>query len=156
MNRISHFKIISLVTLLIACSACSNTKQLQTQATESSNTHSSGHIEDVLQFMNMDESWVVPVERNGRVVYDTIHHRIVLNDTVRHRVRVNDTIRSQVLLEQTKGKVPQKQKGLRESILSVGKASRGSSVALVISIGINTILILVILSVYFLNRSHKV
>lgn len=144
-----------LTALLIGLAACSNTKQLQTQTTGASNTRSSGHIEDVIQFMNMDESWVIPTERNGVVVYDTIRHRIDLNDTVRHRVRVNDTIRSQVLQEQTKGKVKQNQTGLRESIYSVGIASRGSSVALIISIGINSILILVILSVYFLKSSHK-
>lgn len=144
-----------LATLLIGLAACSSTKQLQTQTTAASNTRTSGHLEDVIQFMNINESWVVPVERNGVVVYDTIRHRIDLNDTVHHRVRVNDTIRSQVLQEQTKGKVKQNQTGLRESILSVGKASRGSSVALIISIGINSILILVILSVYFLKSSHK-
>ena len=105
--------------------------------------------------MNLNESWMVPTERNGVIVYDTIHHHIDLNDTVRHRVRVNDTIHSQVLQEQTKGKVKQKQKGLRETIQSVGRASRGSGVALVISIGINMILILVILSIYFLNKYHK-
>lgn len=144
-----------LATFLIGLAACSSTKQLQTQTTAASNTRSSGHLEDVIQFINMDESWVIPTERNGVVVYDTIRHRIDLNDTVRHRVKVNDTIHSQVLQEQTKGKVKQNQTGLRESILSVGRASRGSSVALVISIGINSILILVILSIYFLNKYHK-
>lgn len=144
-----------LTTLLVSLAACSNTKQLQTQTTAASNTRSSGHLEDVIQFMNMDESWVIPTERNGVVVYDTIRHRIDLNDTVRHRVKVNDTIHSQVLQEQTKGKVNQKQTGLRESILSVGKASRGSSVALVISIGINAVLIFVIMSVYFLKQSRR-
>lgn len=144
-----------LTTLLIGLVACSSTKQLQTQTTAASNTRSSGHLEDVIQFMNMNESWVVPVERNGVVVNDTIRHRIVLNDTIRHRVHMNDTIHSQILHEQTKGKVPQNQTGLRESINSVGRASNGSSVALIISIGINTILILVILSVYFLKSSHK-
>lgn len=146
---------VLLVGLLIGLVACNNTKQLQTQTTAVSNTRSTGHLEDVIQFMNMNESWVIPTERNGVVVYDTIHHRIDLNDTVRHRVKVNDTIHSQVLHEQTKGKVNQEQTGLRESIYSVGRASRGSSVALVISIGINSILILVILSIYFLNKYHK-
>lgn len=144
-----------LTALLVSLAACSNTKQLQTQTTAASNTRSSGQIEDVIQFMNMDESWVIPTERNGVVVYDTIRHRIDLNDTVRHRVKVNDTIHSQVLQEQTKGKVNQKQTGLRESILSVGRASNGSSVALVISIGINAVLIFVIMSVYFLKQSRR-
>lgn len=144
-----------LATLLIGMAACSNTKQLQTQATAASNTRSTGHLEDVIQFMNMHESWVIPTERNGVIVYDTIHHRINLNDTVRHRVKVNDTIRSQVLQEQNKGKVKQKQTGLREAINSVGKASRVSSVALIISIGINVVLIFVIMSVYFLNSNRK-
>lgn len=103
----------------------------------------------------MNESWVVPVERNGEVVYDTIRHRIDLNDTVRHRIHVTDTIHSEVLQEQTKGKVKQNQTGLREAIYSVGRSSNGSSVALVISIGINAILILVILSIYFLNKEHS-
>ena len=105
--------------------------------------------------MNLNESWMVPTERNGVIVYDTIHHHIDLNDTVRHRVRVNDTIHSQVLQEQTKGKVKQKQKGLRETIQSVGYDSKVSSVALIISIGMNAILIFVILSVYFLERYRK-
>lgn len=143
------------VLLSMVCASCSTTKKLETHATMESNTRSVGHIEDVIQFMNMNESWVIPTERNGVVVYDTIRHRIDLNDTVRHRVKVNDTIHSQVLQEQTKGKVKQNQTGLRESINSVGRASRGSSVALIISIGINSILILVILSIYFLNKYHK-
>lgn len=144
-----------LATLLVGCAACSTTKKLETQATASSITHSSGHFEDVLRSSGLNESWVVPVERNGAVVYDTIRHRIDMNDTIHHFVNVSDTIHSQVLAEQTKAKVPQKQKGLRESIYSVGRASNGSSVALIISIGINTILILVILSVYFLKSNHK-
>ena len=143
------------VLLSMGLCSCSTTKKLETQATKESITHSSGHIEDVLKFMNMNESWVVPVERNGVVVYDTIRHRLDLNDTIHHIVNVSDTIHSQAIAEQTKAKVPQKQKGLRESIYSVGSTPRVSSVALVISIGINTILILVILSVYFLKSSHK-
>lgn len=146
---------VILSAFIVGCCSCNSTKQLQTQTTAASNTRSVGHIEDVLRTAGLQESWVVPVERNGVVVYDTIHHRIDLNDTVRHRVKVNDTIHSQVLQEQTKGKVPQNQTGLRETIKSVGKDSRGSSVALIISIGINSILILVILSVYFLKSSHK-
>ena len=118
--------------------------------------HRSGHLENVLRSAGLSESWVVPVERNGVIVYDTIRHRIDMNDTIHHIVNVSDTIHSQTLAEQTKGKVPQKQKGLRESIYSVGRASNGSSVALCISIGINTILILVILSVYFLKSSRKI
>lgn len=144
-----------LTALLVGLAACSSTKQLQTQTSMESITTSSGHIDDVLRSAGLQEFWVVPVERNGVVVYDTIHHRIDLNDTVRHRVKVNDTIHSQVLHEQTKGKVNQKQTGLRESILSVGKASSGSSVALVISIGINAVLIFVIMSVYFLKQSRR-
>lgn len=144
-----------LSAFIVGCCSCNSTKQLQTQTTAASITTSSGHLEDVIRSAGLHESWVVPVERNGVVVYDTIHHRIDMNDTVRHRVKVNDTIQSQVLQEQTKGKVKQNQTGLRESIYSVGRASRGSSVALIISIGINSILILVILSVYFLNRNHK-
>lgn len=145
---------VSVILSMVMCS-CATTKKLETQATMESNTHSIGHLEDVIQFMNMDESWVIPTERNGVVVNDTIRHRINLNDTIHHRVHMNDTIHSQVLAEQTKAKVPQNQTGLRESVYSVGKASNGSSVALIISIGINTILILVILSVYFLKSSHK-
>lgn len=144
-----------LATSLIALAACSSTKQLQTQATDEVIQRRSGHIEDVLHTSGLRESWVVPVERNGAVVYDTIRHRIDMNDTIHHFVNVSDTIHSQVLSEQTKAKVPQKQKGLRESIYSVGNTPRGASVALIISIGINTILILVILSVYFLKSSHK-
>lgn len=145
---------ISVILSMVMCS-CATTKKLETQATMESNTHSVGHIEDVLRTAGLQESWVVPVERNGVVAYDTIRHRIDLNDTVRHRIHVTDTIHSQVLQEQTKGKVSQNQTGLRESINSVGRASNGSSVALIISVGINTILILVILSVYFLKISHK-
>lgn len=144
------------VLLSMGLCSCSTTKKLETQATKESITHSSGHIEDVIQFMNMNESWVVPVERNGGVVYDTIRHRLDLNDTVHHIVNVSDTIHSQAIAEQTKAKVPQNQKGLRESIYSVGSTPRGTSVALIISIGINTILILVILSVYFLKSSRKI
>jgi len=89
------------------------------------------------------------------VVNDTIRHRIDLNDTVHHRVHVTDTIHTQVLQEQTKGKVKAKAKGLRETMLSKGNISAAPSVALIISIGINTILILVILSVYFLKSNHR-
>lgn len=142
------------VILSIVVQSCNTTKKLETQTSMESISHSSGHIEDVLQFMNMNESWVVPVERNGVVVYDTIRHRLDLNDTIHHIVNVSDTIHSQAIAEQTKAKVPQKQKGLRESIYSVGNTPRGASVALIISIGINTILILVILSVYFLKSSR--
>ena len=144
-----------LVTLFFGCAACSTTKKLETQTTAASITHSSGHSEDVIRTGGLQEYWVVPTERNGIVVNDTIRHRLDLNDTVHHIVNVSDTIHSQVLAEQTKAKVPQKQKGLRESIYSVGRASNGSSVALCISIGINTILILVILTVYFLKSNHK-
>ena len=143
-----------LATLFFGCAACSTTKKLETQTAEASITHSSGHSEDVIHAGGLQEYWVVPTERNGVVVKDTIRHRLDLNDTVHHIVNVSDTIHSQVLAEQTKAKVPQKQKGLRESIYSVGRASNGSSVALIISIGINTILILVILSVYFLKSSR--
>ena len=143
-----------LATLMMGLAACSNTKQLQTQTTTASNTRSSGHIEDVIRFMNLDESWVIPTERNGVVVNDTIRHRIDLNDTIHHRVHVTDTVRSQVLQDKTKGKVKAKAKGLRETILSKGNISAAPSVALIISIGINTILILVILSVYFLKSNH--
>lgn len=143
-----------LATLVLGCAACSSTKTLETLAACSNITQSSDHIEDVLQFMNMNESWIVPVERNGVVGYDTIRHRININDTIHHFVNVSDTIHSQVLHEQTKGKVKQNQTGLRESINSVGSTPRGTSVALIISIGINTILILVILCVYFLKSSR--
>ena len=128
---------------------------METQTSMEVIQHSSGHIEDVLHSAGLTESWVVPVERNGVVVFDTIRHRINMNDTVHHIVNVSDTIHSQVLAEQTKAKVPQKQMGLRESIYSVGSTPRGTSVALIISIGINMILILVILSVYFLKSSRK-
>ena len=143
------------VLLSLVVQSCSTTKKLETQAATSSITHSSGHLEDVLRSAGLTESWVVPVERNGVIVYDTIRHRIDMNDTIHHIVNVSDTINSQVLAEQTKAKVPRKQTGLRESVNSVGRASNGSSVALCISIGINTILILFILTVYFLKRYHK-
>lgn len=148
-------KIVVSVLLSMGLCSCATQKKLETQATMESNTRSVGHIEDVLRTAGLRESWVVPVVRNGIVAFDTIRHRIDLNDTVRHRIHVTDTIHSQVVAEQTKGKIRQNQTGLRESIYSVGTASRGSSVALVISIGINSILILVILSVYFLKSSHK-
>lgn len=143
------------VLLSMVVQSCSTTKKLETQATMESITHSSGQLQEVLRSSGLTESWVVPVERNGVVVYDTIRHRLDLNDTVHHIVNVSDTIHSQAIAEQTKAKVPQKQKGLRESIYSVGSTPRGASVALIISIGINTILILVILSVYFLKSSNK-
>lgn len=152
-KNVSTIIAVSVLLSMVMCS-CSTTKKLETQATKESITHSSGHIEDILRSAGLNESWVVPVERNGAVVYDTIRHRIDMNDTIHHFVNVSDTIHSQVLAEQTKAKVPQNQTGLRESINSVGRASNGSSVALIISIGINTILILVILSVYFLNSSR--
>lgn len=149
--------IVAIILLMLAiCCSCSNTKQVSSWTTSESNTHSSGQLEDVLRTGGLQEYWVIPTERNGVVVNDTIRHRIDLNDTIRHRIHVTDTVRSQVLQEQTKAKVPQKQKGLRETMLSKGNISEAPSVALIISIGINTILILVILSVYFLNRNHKV
>lgn len=144
------------VLLSMGLCSCSTTKILETQATKERITHSSGHIEDVLRSAGLNESWVVPIDRDGVVVYDTIRHRLDLSDTVHHIVNVSDTIHSQAIAEQTKAKVPQKQKGLRESIYSVGNTPRGSSVALIISIGINIILILVILSVYFLKSSRKI
>lgn len=144
------------VLLSLVVQSCSTTKKLETQTSMEVIQHRSGHLEDVLRSSGITESWVVPVERNGVIVYDTIRHRIDLNDTIHHIVNVSDTIHSQVLAEQTKAKVPRKQKGLRESIYSVGKTPSGSSVALIISIGINTILILVILSVYFLKSSRKI
>ena len=155
MNRSLGTIIAVSVLLSLVVQSCSTTKKLETQATSSSITHSSGLLQDVLRSAGLTESWVVPVERNGVVVYDTIRHRIDLNDTIHHFVNVSDTIHSQVLAEQTKGKVKQNQIGLRESINSAGRTSNGSGVALIISIGINTILILVILSVYFLKRYHK-
>lgn len=148
-------KIVVSVLLSMGLCSCDTQKKLETQATMECNTLSVGQIEDVLRTAGLQESWVVPVVRNGIVAFDTIRHRIDLNDTVRHRIHVTDTIHSQVVAEQTKGKVSQNQTGLRESINSVGRASGGSSVALIISIGINSILILVILSVYFLKSSHK-
>lgn len=136
--------------------SCATKKQVEQLTTAASNTHSTGHIEDVIRSAGLQEYWVVTTERNGVVVNDTIRHRIDLNDTVRHRIHVTDTVRSQVLQDKTKAKVPQKQKGLRETMLSRGNISQEPSVALIISIGINTILILVILSVYFLKSNHKV
>ena len=156
MNRQIKSIVAIILLMLAACCSCSTTKQLSSCTTAASNTKSSGHIEDVIRTAGIQEYWVVPTERNGVVVNDTIRHRIDLNDTVHHRVHVTDTVHSQVLQEQTKAKVPQKQKGLRETMLSRGNISQEPSVALIISIGINTILILVILSVYFLNRNHKV
>ena len=128
--------------------SCSSTKQVEQLTVAASNTHSSGHIEDVIRTTGLQEYWVVPTERNGVVVNDTIRHRIDLNDTVHHRVHVTDTIHAQVLQEQTKGKVKAKAKGLRETMLSKGNISQAPSVALIISIGINTILILVIFVTY--------
>lgn len=154
MKNVGTIFAVSVLLSMGLCS-CTTTKKLETQATKESITHSSGHIEDVLRSAGLNESWVVPVERNGVVVFDTIRHRLDLNDTVHHIVNVSDTIHSQVLAEQTKGKVKQNQTGLREAIYSVGRSSNGSSVALVISIGINAILILVILSIYFLNKEHS-
>lgn len=148
--------IVVSVLLSLVVQSCSTTKKLETQTSMEVLQHSSGHLEDVLRSAGLTESWVVPVERNGVIVFDTIRHRIDLNDTIHHSVNVSDTIHSQVLAEQTKAKVPQKQKGLRESIYSVGNTPSGSSVALIISIGINMILILVILSVYFLKSSRKI
>ena len=142
------------VLLSLVVQSCSTTKKLETQATSSSITHSSGHLEDVLRSAGLTESWVVPAEHNGVVVYDTIRHRVDWNDTIHHRVDDIDTLHSQVLAEQTKAKVPRKQTGLRESINSVGRASNGSGVALIISVGMNIILILVILSVYFLKSNR--
>ena len=142
------------VLLSLVVQSCSTTKKLETQATSSSITHSSGHLEDVLRSAGLTESWVVPTEHNGVVVYDTIRHRVDWNDTIHHRVDDIDTLHSQVLAEQTKAKVPRKQTGLRESINSVGRASNGSGVALIISVGMNIILILVILSVYFLKSNR--
>ena len=142
------------VLLSLVVQSCSTTKKLETQAASSSITHSSGHLEDVLRSAGLTESWVVPTEHNGVVVYDTIRHRVDWNDTIHHRVDDIDTIHSQALAEQTKAKVPRKQTGLRESINSVGRASNGSGVALIISVGLNIILILVILSVYFLKSNR--
>lgn len=118
-------------------------------------THSNGQLEDVIHTTGLQEYWVVPTERNGVVVNDTIRHRIDLNDTIHHRIHVTDTIHAQVLQDKTKAKVPQKQKGLRETMLSKGNISQAPSVALIISIGINTILILVIFTVYFLKSNHR-
>ena len=145
-----------MLLMLAVCCSCSSTKQVEQLTAAASNTRSTGHIEDVLRTAGLQEYWVIPTERNGVVVNDTIRHRIDLNDTVHHRVHVTDTVRSQVLQDKTKGKVKAKAKGLRETMLSRGNISQAPSVALIISIGINTILILVILSVYFLNRNHKV
>lgn len=153
-NQIKTIVAIILLMLAICCS-CSNTKQLSSWTTAASNTRSTGRLDDVIRTAGLQEYWVVPTERNGVVVNDTIRHRIDLNDTVRHRIHVTDTVRSQVLQEQTKGKVKAKAKGLRETMLSKGNISEAPSVALIISIGINTILILVILSVYFLKSNHR-
>lgn len=154
-NQIKTIVAIILLMLAVCCS-CSSTKQVEQLTAAASNTHSSGHLEDVIRTAGLQEYWVVPTERNGVVVNDTIRHRIDLNDTVHHRVHVTDTIHTQVLQDKTKAKVPQKQKGLRETMLSRGNISQAPSVALIISIGINTILFLVILSVYFLKSNHKV
>lgn len=156
MNRNIGTIIALCVFLSLVVQSCCTTKKLETQATASSNTISSGRLEDVIRTGGLQEYWVVPTERNGVVVNDTIRHRIDLNDTVHHRVHVTDTIHAQVLQEQTKGKVKQKHMGLREAIISQGNISQAPSVALIISIGINTILFLVILSVYFLKSNHKV
>lgn len=148
------YKVVYVLLSTIMMS-CSTTKNLNTLTSMESITHSNGQLEDVIHTTGLQEYWVVPTERNGIVVNDTIRHRIDLNDTVHHRVHVTDTIHTQVLQEQTKAKVPQKQKGLRETMLSKGNISQAPSVALIISIGINTILILVIFTVYFLKSNHR-
>lgn len=153
-NQIKTIVAIILLMLAVCCS-CSSTKQVEQLTTAASNTHSSGRLDDVIRTGGVQEYWVVPTERNGVVVNDTIRHRIDLNDTIRHRIHVTDTVRSQVLQDKTKGKVKAKAKGLRETMLSKGNISAAPSVALIISIGINTILILVILSVYFLKSNHR-
>lgn len=155
MNRNLGTIIALCVLQIFMNTSCSSTKQVEQLTTAASNTHSSGHIEDVIRTSGLQEYWVVPTERNGVVVNDTIRHRIDLNDTIRHRIHVTDTVRSQVLQDKTKGKVKAKAKGLRETMLSKGNISQAPSVALIISIGINTILILVILSVYFLKSNHR-
>lgn len=138
--------------------SCSTTKQLQTQATEEVTQSRSGHIEDVLRAAGLQEYWVVPVERNGVVVNDTIRHRIDLNDTVRHRIHVTDTIRHQALAEQTKGKVPQKQKGLADVLRADTQEKEATRVWLFISVGFNVLFILVIIIVISLskNRLHTI
>lgn len=154
MNRISNFKIISLVTLLIACAACSSTKQLQTQATESVTHSAAGHIEDVILTSGLQEFWIVPTERNGVMVLDTIRHQIDINDTIHHRVNVTDTVHSQVLQEQTKGKVKTKQKGLADVLRTDTREQDTTGVWLFISVGFNVIIILVIIIVISLNRNR--
>lgn len=154
MNRITNFKLISLVTLLIACAACSSTKQLQTQATNEVIQFRSGHIEDVLHTSGLQEYWVVPTERNGVMVNDTIRHRIDLNDTIHHRIHVTDTIHAQVLQEQTKAKVPQKQKGLADDLRAETNDQDATSVWLIISVGFNVLCILVIIIVISLNKNR--
>lgn len=142
------------VLLSLILMSCSSTKQLQTQATEACITHSAGQLDDVIKFMNMNESWIVPVERNGVVTYDTIRHQIDINDTIHHRVNVTDTVHHQVLAEQTKGKVPQKQKGLADVLRNETHDQDTTGVWLIISVGFNVLCILVIIIVILLNKNR--
>lgn len=154
MNK-NYGTIIAMCVLLsLILMSCSSTKQLQTQATAASMTHSNGHIEDVIHTSGLQEFWIVPTERNGIMVNDTIRHQIDINDTIHHRVNVTDTVHHQVLAEQTKGKVPQKQKGLADDIRAKTNEQDTTGVWLIISVGFNVLFILVIIIVISLNKNR--
>lgn len=142
------------ILLSLILMSCSSTKQLQTQATEASITHTNGRLDDVIHTSGLQEFWIVPTERNGVMVNDTIRHQIDINDTIHHRINVTDTVHSQVLQEQTKGKVPQKQKGLADVLRNETHDQDTTGVWLIISVGFNVIIILVIIIVILLNRNR--
>ncbi len=142
------------VLLSLILMSCSSTKQLQTQATEACITHSAGRLDDVIRTSGLQEFWIVPTERNGVMVNDTIRHQIDINDTIHHRVNVTDTVHHQVLAEQTKGKVKTKQKGLADVLRTDTHEQDTTGVWLFISVGFNVIIILVIIIVISLNRNR--
>ena len=158
MIKLSAAKLLCAYYIALVLMSCSSTKQLQTQATAASITHSNGRLDDVIRSAGLQEFWVVPTERNGVVTYDTIRHQIDINDTIHHRINVTDTVHHQVLAEQTKGKVPQKQKGLADVLRTDTQEQEATSVWLFISVGFNVLFILVIIIVISLskNRLHTI
>ncbi len=158
MIKLSAAKLLCAYYIALILMSCSSTKQLQTQATNEVLQSRSGHIEDVIHTSGLQEFWIVPTERNGVMVNDTIRHQIDINDTIHHRINVTDTVHHQVLAEQTKGKVPQKQKGLADVLRTDTQEQEATSVWLFISVGFNVLFILVIIIVISLskNRLHTI
>lgn len=154
MIKLSAAKLLCAYYIALVLMSCSSTKQLQTQATAASITHSSGRLDDVIRTAGLQEFWIVPTERNGVMVNDTIRHQIDINDTIHHRINVNDTVHHQVLAEQTKGKVPQKQKGLADVLRTDTHEQDATGVWLFISVGFNVLCILVIIIVISLNKNR--